>query len=62
MIERFRADLTATIRDERVAKHLTENQQITLSLAGPEEFRRFFEDQVRVWGAVVRENGIKGDS
>jgi tripartite-type tricarboxylate transporter receptor subunit TctC len=29
---------------------------------GPDELRQFFEDQMRVWGAVVRDNGIKSDS
>jgi tripartite-type tricarboxylate transporter receptor subunit TctC len=60
--ERFRAELTAVLREERIAKQLTESQQITLSLGGPEELRQFFEDQMRIWGAVVRENGIKSDS
>jgi tripartite-type tricarboxylate transporter receptor subunit TctC len=60
--ERFRAELTAVLRDERLAKQLTESQQITLSLGGPDELRRFFEDQMRIWGAVVRENGIRSDS
>jgi tripartite-type tricarboxylate transporter receptor subunit TctC len=60
--DRFRAELTAVLREERVTKQLTESQQITLSLGGPEELRRFFEEQMRIWGAVVRENGIKTDS
>jgi tripartite-type tricarboxylate transporter receptor subunit TctC len=60
--DRFRAELTAVLREERVAKQLTEGQQITLSLGGPEELRRFFDDQMRIWGTVVRENGIKSDS
>ena len=62
IIDRFGADLAATLRDENVAKRLTETQQVTLSLAGPDEFRRFFDEQMRVWGAVVRENGITGGS
>jgi tripartite-type tricarboxylate transporter receptor subunit TctC len=60
--ERFRGELTAVLREERVVKQLTEGQQITLSLGGPEELRRFFDEQMRIWGAVVRENGIKSDS
>ncbi len=62
IVDRFRAELTAVLREERVAKQLTEGQQITLSLGGPEELRRFFDDQMRIWGTVVRENGIKSDS
>jgi tripartite-type tricarboxylate transporter receptor subunit TctC len=60
--DRFRAELTAVLREERVAKQLTETQQITLSLGGPEELRQFFEEQMRIWGAVVRENAIRSDS
>jgi tripartite-type tricarboxylate transporter receptor subunit TctC len=60
--DRFRAELTAVLREERVAKQLTESQQITLSLGGPEELRQFFDEQMRIWGAVVRENGIRSDS
>ena len=60
--DRFGAELAATLRDERVARTLTESQQITLSAAGPEEFRRFFLNEMQVWGAVVREGNIKADS
>ena len=30
-------------------------------LAGPEELRRFLDEQMRTWGAVAKENNIKGD-
>ena len=46
---------------EKVAKQLTETQQVSLMLGGPEEQRSFLADQMRIWGAVVRENNIKGD-
>jgi tripartite-type tricarboxylate transporter receptor subunit TctC len=62
IMDRFRADLAATLREERISKQLTETQQVSLRLEGPEQFRRFFQDQVRIWGAVVRENGIKAES
>jgi tripartite-type tricarboxylate transporter receptor subunit TctC len=60
--ERFRAELTAVLKDERVARQLTETQQITPALGGPEELRAFFDEQARTWGTVVRENGIKSDT
>jgi tripartite-type tricarboxylate transporter receptor subunit TctC len=62
IMDRFRSDLTATLREERIAKQLTETQQVSLRLEGPEEFRKFFDDQARIWGAVVRDNGIKAES
>ena len=58
---RFGAELTACLRDERVAKQLTETQQVSLVLGGPEELRKFLSEQMRVWGAVARENGIKAE-
>jgi tripartite-type tricarboxylate transporter receptor subunit TctC len=61
IVERFVSEMTACLREERVAKQLTETQQISLILGGPEEQRKFLLDQMRVWGAVVRENNIKGD-
>ena len=62
ILERFRAELTTALKEERVAKQLAETQQITATLGGPEELRKFFDEQFRTWGAVVRENGIKSDS
>ena len=41
---------------------LTESQQMTLLFSTPEELRKFELEQTRIWGAVVRENNIKGDS
>jgi tripartite-type tricarboxylate transporter receptor subunit TctC len=62
ILDRFRAELTAALKDERVAKQIAETQQITATLGGPEELRAFFDEQYRTWGAVVRENGIKSDT
>ena len=62
IMDRFRAELAGTLREDRIAKQLTETQQVNLRLEGPEPFRKFFQDQVRIWGAVVRENGIKAES
>jgi tripartite-type tricarboxylate transporter receptor subunit TctC len=62
IIERFREALAATLREERVARQLSESQQVNLRLDGPDQFRAFFEEQMRIWGAVVRDNGIKADT
>ena len=61
MVDQFNAALTAGLRDERVAKQLGETQQVDLRLGGPDELRSFFAEQMRVWGEVVRDNGIKAD-
>ena len=59
--DRFAAELTTSLREERVAKQLAEAQQINLTLGGPDALRTFFREQQAIWGAVVRENGIKAD-
>jgi tripartite-type tricarboxylate transporter receptor subunit TctC len=61
IIERFRTALADSLREERVAKQLTETQQMSLVLSGPEELRSFAAEQARIWGAVVRENNIRAD-
>ncbi len=61
MIDRYGADLKATLADANVAKVLTDAQQVTILAQGPEDFLKFFREQEAIWGAVVRENGIKAD-
>ena len=61
IIDRFGTELTACLREARVAKQLTETQQVSLMLGGPEDLRKFLGEQMRVWGAVAREHNIKAD-
>jgi tripartite-type tricarboxylate transporter receptor subunit TctC len=61
IIDRFRAELAASLRDERVAKQLTETQQVSLVLGGPDVLRKFLGEQMRVWGAVAHEHDIKAE-
>ncbi len=61
IVDRFLADLQASFRDERVAKTLTDTQQMTLRLDGPDAFRAFYAEQMKTWGDIVRENQIKPD-
>jgi tripartite-type tricarboxylate transporter receptor subunit TctC len=61
IIERFRTALVASLLEERVARQLTETQQMSLVLSEPEELRSFASEQARIWGAVVRDNNIKAD-
>ncbi len=61
IIARFRATLVESLREERVAKQLSETQQMTLVLSEPEALRSFVSEQERIWGAVVRANNIKPD-
>jgi tripartite-type tricarboxylate transporter receptor subunit TctC len=61
IVERFGTALRESLREERVARQLIETQQMNLRLGGPDELRTFANEQARIWGAVVRENNIKGD-
>jgi tripartite-type tricarboxylate transporter receptor subunit TctC len=61
IIDQFRAAFIASLREERAARQLAESQQMTMVLSTPEELRRFELEQSRIWGAVVRENGIKDE-
>jgi tripartite-type tricarboxylate transporter receptor subunit TctC len=61
IIERFGKELTACLREERLAKQLTETQQVTLTLGGPQVLRDFVASQMKVWGKVVKDNNIKAD-
>ncbi len=62
IIARFGADLKASLADERASRMLSETQQIDILAAGPAELQSFLENEMKVWGAVVRENNIKADS
>jgi tripartite-type tricarboxylate transporter receptor subunit TctC len=61
IVDRFSAEFTASLREERVEKQVTDVQLITLSLGGPEVLRKFLTEQMRLWADVIRENNIKGD-
>jgi tripartite-type tricarboxylate transporter receptor subunit TctC len=61
IIERVGSAMAACLRDERLAKQLTETQQVSLTLGGPEVLRQFVANQMTVWGKVVKDNNIKAD-
>ena len=62
LIERFRAELVATMRDEKIGRQLADTQQIDLVLGGPDVLRPFLSQQIKTWGDVVREHGIKAQN
>ena len=61
IINKFGSELAASLREPRVATQLGETQQVTLALNGPEELRKFLSEQMRIWGAVAREQNIKAE-
>jgi tripartite-type tricarboxylate transporter receptor subunit TctC len=62
IIERLRNALIETLREETITRNIAQNMQITMLLQGPDEMRKFIGEQMKLWGGVVREHGIKGDS
>ena len=62
IVERFRTDLAASLAEPRAATVLGDSQQMEVLTGGPDDLRRFLADQMKIWGAVVRENNIKADS
>ena len=61
VVEKFVTEASAILREERIARQLAETQQMTVLLAGPEELRKYAAQQGKIWGAVVKEHGIKGE-
>jgi tripartite-type tricarboxylate transporter receptor subunit TctC len=61
VVQHMSETLAAALREDHVTRRLRESQQIDLLVEGPDQFKLFFERQVRTWGAVVREHGIKSD-
>jgi tripartite-type tricarboxylate transporter receptor subunit TctC len=60
-VERFAGAMTEILREEKNAKTLQESWQIDLRLGGPDVLKKFFAEQMTLWGGVVKEQGIKGD-
>ncbi|MGL4812144.1 MAG: Bug family tripartite tricarboxylate transporter substrate binding protein [Beijerinckiaceae bacterium] len=60
-IEKFRAALDATLREAQTEKQIRENMLINLRAGGPDVLRAFLDKEMKTWGAVVRENGIKAE-
>lgn len=61
LIERMGKEMAACLREDRIAKQLTETQQVTLTLGGPDVLRNFVAEQMQIWGKVVKDNNIKAD-
>lgn len=61
IVDSFGAEVAAVLREERIRKQLAESQQVRFVLGGPDELGKFVHEQMQIWGAVVRENGITAD-
>ena len=61
IIDRFGAEVASVLREDRITKQLTQTQQVSFVLGGPDQLGKFVSEQMRTWGGVVRENGITVD-
>jgi tripartite-type tricarboxylate transporter receptor subunit TctC len=62
LVDRMNRDVKTVLEQPDARRAVVEGQQVSLRLEGPNGFSRFFNEQMRTWGAVVRENGIRSDS
>ena len=44
---------------EPAVRSRVEEMQITMNLGGPDVQRRFLAEQMKLWGAVIKDNNIK---
>ncbi len=61
IVDRFSKALAETLSEPTI-KERVEAMQITVRLGGPDEQRKFLAEQMKLWGPVVKDHGIKGDS
>ena len=61
IIERFRSELVVGLKSEAVSKQISESMHIKLTLDSSDYLRKFLNEQIKNWGAVVQENGVKID-
>ncbi|OAF19186.1 Bug family tripartite tricarboxylate transporter substrate binding protein [Bradyrhizobium neotropicale] len=60
MIERFRAEMSAVLREENVTERINA-MGLTIVASDPDYMRKFFTEQSQIWGQVVRDNGLSAD-
>ena len=61
-VDRFVAELTAVLQEEDTKHRLENGLLVDVKVGGPAVFRTFYQEQVRKWGQVIRENGLKSSS
>jgi tripartite-type tricarboxylate transporter receptor subunit TctC len=58
IVDEFHKQIAAVFRQPANEKLLRESLHIRLVLSEPEQFRAFFDKEVKLWGGVVREHKI----
>jgi len=57
-VDRFVAELTATIEQPENRTKLTETFLLDLKITGRSEFRTYFAERLAKWGQVIREHNL----
>lgn len=60
IVDRFVSELGAAFREQEVSARLKDALKLDLRFAERAEFKVFFDNEVRKWGPVIRENGLQG--
>ena len=58
IVDRFSKAFAETLSEPAIKSRI-EGMQITMRLGGPDEQRKFLAEQMKLWGPVVRQHGIK---
>ncbi len=59
LVARMREAMVATFKEPTIAAQLAENMQMTATLGDGPVLAEWVSKQLKIWGDVVRENGIK---
>jgi tripartite-type tricarboxylate transporter receptor subunit TctC len=59
IVDRFATALTESLKEQKIAKLLSESQQMNLIFGNADALRKFNAEQMKIWGTVIRENNIK---
>ena len=62
IIDRAHGEIAAALKEPQAAKVLSESQQMTMLFSAPADLATFLSREIKTWGAVVREHGIKASN
>jgi len=60
IVDRFSNALAETLREPAIKSRI-EAMEITMQIGGPDAQRKFLDDQMKLWGPVIKEHNIKTD-
>ncbi|WP_431283091.1 tripartite tricarboxylate transporter substrate binding protein [Humitalea sp. 24SJ18S-53] len=61
VVARFHAALLETFNEPRIRRVMEDTQQASLVLGTPDGLRVFLDEQIAIWGKVVRDNQVRAD-